>query len=398
MRTAALSFTRTPPAACTSSLRPATDLDGYTGTATGIMRVRNPADHKRPRGRLRRLARRPARHRGHRSQGKRRGYEPGAVDARDRALRKRSLRDNWRRGSARSAARSRRSIPRGSRSASTSCDCRRPTSPAEVLRRRPKSSSRRPSATAATSDPPPTSRPLSEARSSTSRAATTRSVPSTPAASAQGGSLVWRDLRVDSDVALTAAGTYKNPLREGSHVFVDTPTGGRAGFTFVPQQISGPRLQLLPAEVGLRRRRDLAARVGPRCRSSARRASSTRSTTASAYNPASLAGVRAQYSLIDAAGTRWALNVADGLTSIMYADGVSLLISDSGVVWPGERRHRLHERRPGSPRARDNTADGRLLRPTRTTRTAISSRRATSRPEHPSGTPTLSPRSTVSRS
>ena len=55
----------------------------------------------------------------------------------------------------------------------------------------------------------------------------------------------------------------------------------------------------------------------------------------SAYNPAAFAGEPAQYTLVDAAGTRWAINTARGVTSIAYASGVTLYVSDSGVVGPG---------------------------------------------------------------
>ena len=55
----------------------------------------------------------------------------------------------------------------------------------------------------------------------------------------------------------------------------------------------------------------------------------------SPYNPAALVGEPAQYTLIDTAGTRWAIAVDRGLTSISYASGVKLLVSDSGIVGPG---------------------------------------------------------------
>src|SRR5207248_4050319 len=56
-----------------------------------------------------------------------------------------------------------------------------------------------------------------------------------------GWSLTWRDLHLDTNVPLTgseASGAY-NAFAAGSRVIVDTPAGGRAGFTFAPQQITG---------------------------------------------------------------------------------------------------------------------------------------------------------------
>src|SRR5205814_9074519 len=48
-----------------------------------------------------------------------------------------------------------------------------------------------------------------------------------------GWTLVWRDLRLDSAVSSA------DPLRAGSRVIVDTPDGGRAAFTFAPEQVTG---------------------------------------------------------------------------------------------------------------------------------------------------------------
>jgi hypothetical protein len=151
-----------------------------------------------------------------------------------------------------------------------------------------------------------------------------------------GWKLVWRDLRVDTDVPRTgseASGVY-NPLHEGSRVIIDTPDGGRAGFTFIPQQISGQGFSyFLPKwvpDAGVTWQLESASL--PLQRASGKFYSHD---DGGAYNPASLAGDRAQYTLVDTAGTHWALNVAGGLTSITYADGVTLFVGDSGTVGSG---------------------------------------------------------------
>ena len=114
-----------------------------------------------------------------------------------------------------------------------------------------------------------------------------------------GSTLVWRDLRLDPDVPLTgaeASGVY-SPLSAGSRVIVETPDGGRAAFTFAPEQVTGdgfsyflPRWlpdpgvtwQLESASLPLQRAagRFYALDDG------------------SPYNPASLAGTAAQYTLV----------------------------------------------------------------------------------------------------
>ncbi|MFN0038823.1 MAG: tandem-95 repeat protein, partial [Burkholderiales bacterium] len=151
-----------------------------------------------------------------------------------------------------------------------------------------------------------------------------------------GWELVWRDLRVGTDVPRTgseASGVY-NPLRQGSRVILDTPDGGRAGFTFAPRQITGQGFSyFLPEwvpDAGVTWKLESASM--PLQRAAGKFYSLD---DGSAYNPASLFGERAQYTLIDTAGTRWAINAADGLTSVIYSDGVRLLVGDSGIVGPG---------------------------------------------------------------
>jgi hypothetical protein len=151
-----------------------------------------------------------------------------------------------------------------------------------------------------------------------------------------GWELIWLDLRIDTDVSRTGSegsGVY-NPLREGSRHVIDTPDGGRAGFTFSPQQIIGQGFgYFLPKwipDAGVTWQLESAKM--PLQRALGKYYSLD---NGGAYNPASLLGEREQYTLIDASGTRWAISAADGLTSITYPDGVTLLVSDSGIVGPG---------------------------------------------------------------
>ncbi|MBI3348492.1 MAG: putative Ig domain-containing protein, partial [Burkholderiales bacterium] len=148
-----------------------------------------------------------------------------------------------------------------------------------------------------------------------------------------GWRLAWRDLGVTADVPTTgseASGVY-NPLRWGTRVFVDTPDGGRAGFTFQPVAVTGqgftyyePRWvpdagvtwQLQSAKLPLQQASGKFYSLDD----------------GSAYNPAALAGQRAQYTLVDTAGTRWDIQSGQGLTGITYADGVRLDVNGSGVT------------------------------------------------------------------
>ncbi|MDZ4374127.1 MAG: hypothetical protein U1C74_22245, partial [Phenylobacterium sp.] len=59
-----------------------------------------------------------------------------------------------------------------------------------------------------------------------------------------------------------------------------------------------------------------------------------RSTGQADYDPAALAAERAQYTLVAADGTRYEIVAAQGVSAIEYADGVRLMVSDSGVSAP----------------------------------------------------------------
>ena len=151
-----------------------------------------------------------------------------------------------------------------------------------------------------------------------------------------GWSLDWRDLGVATNVAPTGSeslGVY-NPLQAGSRVIVDTPDGGHAAFTFEPQQITGDGFTyFLPSWVADPGESwQLASASLPLQRAAGKFYALD---DGSAYNPASLAGSPAQYTLTNSAGTQYAFDVNGGVTSITFADGVTLLVGDSGVVGPG---------------------------------------------------------------
>ena len=118
-----------------------------------------------------------------------------------------------------------------------------------------------------------------------------------------GWNLNLRDVRVESDVPLTgseASGVY-NPLRMGSRLYIDTPTGERLGFTFTPQQTSGKGYAYwAPAWVADQANGWLLKSVDTKLQKGADRFYDLQ--TGAAYNPASLADERAQYELHF---TRW---------------------------------------------------------------------------------------------
>ena len=196
-------------------------------------------------------------HRHVRDRRQRRRLEPRALDARDRAHRRHALRD------ARAGVRAGQRDARDARPvavrrrASTSCGSPRPTSPAAAPRRRRSSSSPGHVHRAASSAPSPTSRPTSAARRSPSRASYDSFAAYDTGSFGAGWTLVWRDLRLDTDVSRRTDA----PLRSGSRVIVDTPDGGRAAFTFAPEQVTGNGFTLFPAEVGAGSGRHMAARV-----------------------------------------------------------------------------------------------------------------------------------------
>ena len=107
----------------------ATDLDGYTSTTTGLLRVRDPLDSAAPRGAPRPCTRRAPGHRPRRHHRQRRRQQPRALGALDRPGRRFALRGP--RAGRRPGRRDARDAGpgRGSCRASTSCDWSRPTSP-----------------------------------------------------------------------------------------------------------------------------------------------------------------------------------------------------------------------------------------------------------------------------
>ena len=157
-----------------------------------------------------------------------------------------------------------------------------------------------------------------------------------------GWKLVWRDLRVDSDVPLTgseATGSF-NPFRKGSRVIVDTPDGERAAFTFEPERVSGPGFEYyLPKWV---------ADDGNEWRLESKQLKLQRGAgrfyvldTAAPYNPASMFGEREQFTLVKVDGTRFDIDTARGVTGITYADGTHFDVSDSGITARGNESIRF---------------------------------------------------------
>ncbi|WP_253262202.1 Ig-like domain-containing protein [Ramlibacter montanisoli] len=148
-----------------------------------------------------------------------------------------------------------------------------------------------------------------------------------------GWRLAWRDTDLSSDLPLGGAeerGLYP-PLEQGTRVYLSAPSGERVGFTFAPQAVSRGGLSWFEAhwvaDAGsgwqLESVPDKLLRAGDRYYL----LDGTRP-----YNPAAATPDRAQYTLVSAAGTRYEINAARGVTGIVFADGVRLGVSDSGVV------------------------------------------------------------------
>jgi hypothetical protein len=150
-----------------------------------------------------------------------------------------------------------------------------------------------------------------------------------------GWSLALRDVRVETDVPATgaeASGVF-NPLRAGTRIYVTSPEGQRLGFTFTPVAQTGNGFaywtpawtadtnsgwQLQSVERKLQRGADRFYDL----------------LTGDAYNPAAYLSERAQYSLVAPDGTRYEISAARGITGIVFADGVRLAVSDSGITGP----------------------------------------------------------------
>ncbi len=149
-----------------------------------------------------------------------------------------------------------------------------------------------------------------------------------------GWRLALRDVDIQTDVVLTgneATGVY-NPFREGTRVYLTLPDGERVGFTFeaVKHEISGLTYYTpsFTADPGVNWTLKSAAaqliRVGDRY---------FNLNSGIPYNPAGLtSGV--QYSLVAPDGTTYEIDAAEGVSAIVFSDGVRLLVADSGIYAP----------------------------------------------------------------
>jgi YD repeat-containing protein len=174
-----------------------------------------------------------------------------------------------------------------------------------------------------------------------------------------GWSLALRDVRIETNVPASggeAAGIF-NPLRLDSRVFLTAPDGQRLSFRFAPQQVQGAGFswwtpawvadddsgwQLSSVDIKLQRGSDrfyaLADGVP--------------------YNPGGFADERSQYQLLGPDGTRYEIAVDKGVSAIVFADGVRLDVSDSGISGPGNQSLRWVRDANGALR-QVTTPDGR---------------------------------------
>ena len=173
-------------------------------------------------------------------------------------------------------------------------------------------------------------------------------MPPTQGSFGYGWSLNLRDVRIETDVPLTgseASGVY-NPLRLGSRLYIDTPTGERVGFTFAPQQTSGKGYSYwTPAWVADQANGWQLKSFDTKLQKGADRFYDLQ--TGAAYNPASLTDERAQYELIAPDGTVYEISAQRGITGIVFTDGVRLAVSDSGITGPGNESVRFVLNRQG---------------------------------------------------
>ncbi|MCB1966835.1 MAG: hypothetical protein KDI64_12570, partial [Candidatus Accumulibacter sp.] len=153
---------------------------------------------------------------------------------------------------------------------------------------------------------------------------------SIPGSFGEGWRLAFRDVDLQNDAALTGRETagVLGTFADGQRVFVTLPDGQRTAFTFTPQKRSIPgQTWYLPAFVaadGSGWSLEAPATVLQRAGSSY-----FDLLTGKGYNPANAAGT--DYLLVAPDGTRY--SIGDGeVREIAFADGVRLLVSDSGIV------------------------------------------------------------------
>ncbi|MCX7894015.1 MAG: putative Ig domain-containing protein, partial [Burkholderiales bacterium] len=148
-----------------------------------------------------------------------------------------------------------------------------------------------------------------------------------------GWRLALRDANLVSDAPVTgaeASGGYA-PLVAGARVVLTTPDGERVGFTFAPEEVRTPAaVYYVPKWV---------ADPGAAWRLESAEAKLARSggkfydlVTGKPYNPAGTTPDGVQYTLAGPDATRYEIDARRGVTAIVFADGVRLAVSDSGIA------------------------------------------------------------------
>src|SRR6266568_2814169 len=142
-----------------------------------------------------------------------------------------------------------------------------------------------------------------------------------------------RDFALESDLPITGREEtgFDLPYREGTRVYATLPDGRRVAFTFEPEKQEIPGLTYyLPhwvAEPGvdwtLQSSFEHLQRVGDRFFDL---------VTGQPYNPQSLQGDTAQFTLTAPDGTAYGVNFGTGTKSIRFADGARWIVSDAGIT------------------------------------------------------------------
>ena len=144
-----------------------------------------------------------------------------------------------------------------------------------------------------------------------------------------GWRLALRDIQMESNVASNPATGQFDTFREGSRVYLRLPDGERVGFTFTGQLHTMTGLKYYTpafvADSGVTWNLSLAEtkliRVGDRYFDL---------LTSLPYNP--MVGGDAPFRLTAPDGTVYSINATSGTQSIQFADGVVVVVADSGLV------------------------------------------------------------------
>ncbi len=159
------------------------------------------------------------------------------------------------------------------------------------------------------------------------------SLDTTPGAFGAGWSLPGRDIRFESNVAVTgreALGVY-DAYAEGTRIWMTLPDGTRAAFRFAPVAETVGTVQFFrPAWIAddggawtLASTDVLLTKGGTKFYAAA---------TAQPYNPMAPGFDGADFTLTGPDGTRYVLDAADGVQQIVTTTGKRLFVSDNGVT------------------------------------------------------------------